>query len=305
MLKALHRATVEVFTFLSAGQSPLAAVTSDGKQSVDWTVAVRVDPSEDKEHAVLTFPNGDVRERILRLKGSEVEETLKQGSESDVSSNDLAASSSMEMDKDIDGEIEEDLQAEAEAQAEAQAVADTIDAQRHAASNPGSEVSETVAEDGTIVSRELEDDAGVASVSEEVAQAQMDDQPVTEPRTTTPAVQKVNWGRDWRFISIKDPLIKFAVRLISSPLYHTYSPSIFISSLFFIFSPANPPPAHQTPRPNHRPAHHRPAHPQVRHRQCPLPRHARHHQPEETETRHPPARAEEGRAGRAAELDRL
>ena len=206
ILKALHRAIVEVFTFLSAGQSPLCAVTSEGKRSVDWTVAVRIDPSEDKNHAVLTFPNVDVRDRILKVKKSQGEEETKQDNEAKVSPDGLAASPA-EVAEDVQGEVKEELEAKADA------AADAADTEIYSISE--SERSETIAEDGIAGMKELEDDADAISAPDEIAQTQPENQPITQ--ASQQIVQKVNWGKDWRFISIRDPLIKFAVSLQSTP----------------------------------------------------------------------------------------
>ena len=231
LLKALHRALVEVFTFLSAGQDPLNAVTSQSENPTDWTVAVRIDPSEDKSHAVLTFPNADVRDRILRARNSGIDEETERGdiSKAQARVQDSAATAPVEAAENVLEESGED---------EIKSAADAADADAvEAASKEAFASSETVKSENELLNE------NTTSVAENQLAGQT---------TAPPLIEGVSWGKDWKSISIKDPLIKFAVStnatsyhfhlslslsfLWSTEPNHPFTDTLIILSHFFSLS---------------------------------------------------------------------
>lgn len=208
LLKALHRALVEVFTFLSAGQDPLNVVTSQAKPSADWTVAVRIDPSEDRSHAVLTFANAEVRERILGTRNLESDKATQKDDVSQAQADDAAATAApVEV---IEHVLEENGGAEATATSEeALASSEAVGAE-----------TEILNEDEMSVANEPE--ASLDAETQLTNQAPATPPQIQQQQQQQPVIDQVPWGKDWKSISIKDPLIKFAV---SSRALSTISPS--------------------------------------------------------------------------------
>ena len=233
---ALHRSLVEIFTLLSEGRSPLDASKASNKNATDWTVAVRIDPSEDKESAVLSFSSVEIRERVLEVMTAKARKDGKK----------KGLTGAME-------EVAQETEAEAEAEAGEEDVAeDAVRTEAEASGEVKSEAVEAAVEDN----RSIEKDASIAAESEielydkynpEVEDPDEGDTTEAQDQTTPPenkskAVEPVPWGERWMSISISDPIIKFAVRIPFSPFL----------SLLSLLSPSVPPNIHQTQNTKHK-----------------------------------------------------